>query len=70
MAGRKDEIIPLCEQEAEKTGSYVRLVKWLRKSRRNEAAEAAIRKGLLSVGDRWPGIAAELRNQFREIRQK
>jgi uncharacterized Zn finger protein len=70
MAGRKDEIIPLCEQEAEKTGSYVRFVKWLRKSRRNEAAEAAIRKGILSVGDRWPGIAAELRNQFREIRQK
>jgi uncharacterized Zn finger protein len=70
MAGRKDEIIPLCEQEAEKTGSYVRLVKWLRKSRRNEAAEAAIRKGILSVGDRWPGIAAELRNQFREIRQR
>ncbi len=70
MAGRKDEIIPLCEQEAEKTGSYVRLVKWLRKMRRNEAAEAAIRKGILSVGGRWPGIAADLRNQFREIRQK
>lgn len=43
-AGRNAEVIDLCMKEAETTGSYVRLVKLLRKARRVSEAEAWIRK--------------------------
>ncbi|MDF1590667.1 MAG: hypothetical protein P1P89_04050 [Desulfobacterales bacterium] len=68
QAGRKDEIIPLCEAEANKTGSYDRLVKLLVSARRYEEAECWIREGVQATKDKWPGIAAGLRNALREIR--
>lgn len=67
-AGREDEIIPLCEAEATKTGSYQRLVGQLVTAGRYEEAERWIRKGYEATKEPWPGIAAGLRDQLREIR--
>ena len=69
-AGRREEIIPLCRQEAEKTGSYVRLVEQFKKARRWEEAEEWIRKGIVATEKRWPGIAGQLRTAFREMRER
>lgn len=69
-AGRREEIIPLCRQEAEKTGSYLRLVEQLKKARRWEEAEQWIRKGIAATEKRWPGIAGQLRTAFREMRER
>jgi uncharacterized Zn finger protein len=67
-AGRKDEIIPLCEVEARKTGSYDRLVKRLISAKRYEDAEPWIQEGIRATEKKWPGIAANLRDKLREIR--
>ena len=69
-ADRKDEIIPLCEVEARKTGSYERLVKLLMAARRREEAERWIKEGVRATGKEWPGIAANLRERLREIRTR
>ncbi|MHB0978969.1 MAG: SWIM zinc finger family protein [Thermoleophilia bacterium] len=67
-AGRQDEIIPLCEVEATRTHSYGRLVERLVAAGRYEDAERWIQKGFLATKEKWPGIAAGLRSQLREIR--
>ena len=67
-AGRKEEIIPLCIAEAQKTVSYERLVKRLVAARRYEDAEKWIKEGLRDLGPKWPGIAAGLRGSLLEIR--
>jgi uncharacterized Zn finger protein len=69
-AGRREEIIPLCRQEAEKTGSYLRFVEHLKKAKQWEEAEEWIRKGIVATEKRWPGIAAQLRTAFREMREE
>ena len=69
-AGRKDEIIPLCEVEAKKTGNYERLVTRLVAARRYEEAERWIQEGIRAIKDDWPGTAAGLRDQFRQIRTR
>jgi uncharacterized Zn finger protein len=69
-AGRREEIIPLCRQEAEKTGSYIRLVEQLMKSKQWKEAEAWIRKGIAATEKPWPGIDAQLRTAFREMREQ
>jgi len=69
-AGRRDEIIPLCKQEAKKTGSYVRLVNYLKKAKRWKEAEEWIHKGIKVTRKKWPGIANTLRTQLREMREK
>jgi uncharacterized Zn finger protein len=69
-AGRTDEIIPLCQREAEITGEYPRLVEWLRKSKRLKEAEEWIDKGIKATRGKWPGIASGLRNVLREMREK
>jgi len=69
-AGRREEIIPLCRQEAERTGSYLRLVEQLKKAKRWEEAEQWIRKGIAATEKRWPGIAGQLRTSFREMRER
>ncbi len=70
QSGRNDEIIPLCEAEAERTGSYVRLVDRLIKGHRHQDAEQWIKQGIKDVGDKWAGIAAQLRERLLEIRKK
>jgi len=67
-AARKEEIIPLCEDEARRTSSYDRLVKRLVAARRFEDAENWIQEGIRVTGKKWPGIAAGLRDKLREIR--
>jgi len=69
-SGRRDEIIPLCETEAKKTGNYKRLVDLLVSARRYEEAERWILDGILAVEDKWPGIAAGLRDKLLEIRTR
>lgn len=67
-AGREAEIIPLCIAEAQRTGSYDRLVQRLVAARRYEDAEEWIKAGLRAFGNKWPGLGADLRDKFREIR--
>jgi len=69
-AGREDEIIPLCEREAEKTGSYVRLIEFLKEAGRWEEAERWIRQGIQATQKQWPGIAYQLRGELRQMREK
>ncbi len=69
-AGRQKEIIPLCEQEVAETGNYSRLVKRLVEANRLKEAEQWIQKGIKATQKKWPGIAQDLRNIFRTIREK
>ncbi len=69
-AGRREEIIPLCRQEVERTGSYLRLVEQLKKAKRWEEAEEWIHKGIAATEKRWPGIASQLRASFIEMRKR
>jgi uncharacterized Zn finger protein len=69
-AGRREEIIPLCRQEVERTGSYLRLVEQLKKAKRWEEAEEWIRKGIAATEKCWPGIASQLRTAFIEMRKR
>jgi uncharacterized Zn finger protein len=67
-AGREDEIIPLCEAEATRTSSYGRLVERLVAARRHGDAERWIQEGFRATKERWPGVAAGLRDQLQDIR--
>jgi uncharacterized Zn finger protein len=69
-AGRREEVIPLCEEEAVKTGSYPRLVDALRKAKRFEEAEQWIYKGIKTTQKQWPGIAKQLKDTLREMRER
>ena len=69
-AGRKDEIVPFCENEAVKTNSYARLVRILMEDSQWVAAEQWIQKGIQATDKKWPGIARQLRESLREIREK
>jgi uncharacterized Zn finger protein len=69
-AERHDDIISLCEREAEKTGSYVRLVDFLLEAKRWEEAKQWIHKGIRATQKRWPGIARRLRTSLRRMREK
>jgi uncharacterized Zn finger protein len=68
-AERHDDIISLCEREAEKTGSYVRLVDFLFEAKRWEEAEQWIHRGIKATQNEWPGIANRLRTTLRQIRE-
>ena len=69
-AGRQGEILPLCEQEAVKTGSYVRLVNHLIKAGRMEGAKGWAIKGIEATQKQWPGIASQLRDILRGLKEK
>jgi uncharacterized Zn finger protein len=69
-AGRKEEIIPLCEREAVETGSYTRLVDALKKAKRLAEAEQWIHKGIKATQKQWPGIAKQLKDSLREMRER
>ncbi|HSB04811.1 MAG TPA: SWIM zinc finger family protein [Thermodesulfobacteriota bacterium] len=69
-SGRNEEIIPLCEQEAVKTKSYGRLVNVLREAKRFQEAEQWICKGIKATQKELPGIAKQLRDTLREMREK
>ncbi len=67
-SGRISEIIPLCKNEAELTGSYERLVRILIEDHQYKEAEKWILKGIRDIGKKWPGIENTLRRNLREIR--
>jgi uncharacterized Zn finger protein len=69
-AGQKEEILSLCRKEVEITGSYLRLVEWLRKFKKYPEAEEWISKGIKATRGKWLGIAAELRTSLREMREE
>lgn len=68
-AGRLEEIISLCLKEAEITSSYDRLVRHLRKAKRDAEAEEWIRKGIAVTLTKWPGIANGLKEELLDIRR-
>jgi len=67
-AGREEEVIPLCETEAQKTGSYTRLVEHLISEERYADAERWIQEGIRKTDKKSPGIASDLRHRLKEIR--
>jgi uncharacterized Zn finger protein len=67
-SGRGAEVLPLCEEEARKNGSYTRLVGRLMQDARYAEAEHWIAEGISHVERHAPGNAAQLRAQLREIR--
>lgn len=67
-AGRSDEIIPLCEVEAQKTGSYTRLANYLISDKLYADAERWIQEGISKTEKESPGIASDLRHRLKEIR--
>jgi uncharacterized Zn finger protein len=69
-AGRHEEIIPICEKEAVKTGSYPRLVDALRKAKRYGEAKQWIFRGMRAIGKKWPGIAKQLKDTLREMTER
>jgi len=69
-AGRQAEILLLCEREAEQTESYTRLVNRLKTAGQVEAAEQWIDKGIVATREGKPGIANELRDAWRDIRER
>jgi uncharacterized Zn finger protein len=69
-AGRMEEAISLCVQEAELTGSYERLVRKFRTAGRTTEAEEWIRKGVKEFKGKMPGIASSLKSALLEIRQQ
>jgi uncharacterized Zn finger protein len=69
-AGRTEEALSLCFQEAELTGSFERLVRKLRKAGRTAEAEEWIRKGVKEFKGKLPGIASSLKSALLEIRQQ
>lgn len=69
-AGRQEEIIPLCEREAEETGSYLRLISHLKEAKRWADAEQWIHKGIKATQKQLPGIATQLHTSLRELRER
>ena len=69
-SGRNEETIPLCEQEAVETKSYHRLVKALIKAKRFEEADQWIHRGIKATQKGLPGIAKQLRDTLREMREE
>jgi uncharacterized Zn finger protein len=69
-AGRTDEALAVCFQEAEVTKSYERLVKKLRGLKRFDEAEVWIRKGVKETCQKLPGIASALQKELVAIHQE
>jgi Uncharacterized conserved protein len=69
-AGRSEEIIPISELEAEKTGNFVRPVRELLASGQTKKAEEWIYRGVKETRDNAPGTANELLEILVEIKEK
>jgi uncharacterized Zn finger protein len=67
-AGREDEIVPLCVQEAGKTGGFERVVKRFRKAGNLEKAEEWIHKGLAAADGTINAHTGTLARHLLEIR--
>ena len=69
-AGREDEILPLCEQEAEITGDYERLIDRLIAEKRFEDAENWCHKAIANTAPNHYGTFSSLKNRLQTIREK
>jgi uncharacterized Zn finger protein len=69
-SGRQEEIMPILKQEAVGTGSYVRLVNRLIQDGNQEEAEKWIQRGIKATQHSSPGIASQLRDILRKIRER
>jgi uncharacterized Zn finger protein len=66
-AGRENEIIAVCEQEACATGSYERLVKRLIEKRQYDEATRWAAEGIVKTTAKLPGIASNLGKLMGEM---
>jgi uncharacterized Zn finger protein len=66
-AGREDEILPLCEQEARNIGSYERLVNLLIERERYDDAEQWATEGIRKNAGKCAGIASRLAQMMTEV---
>ncbi len=69
-SGLSEEIIPISELEAERTGNYVRPVRELLDSGQKEKAEEWIYRGIKETREDEPGTAYELLQILLEIKEK
>ena len=69
-AGRRKEIIPLCEREAPITFSYGRLVERLMAASRWEEARRWCRQGIEAASSKFGGRNAGLRQHLQTINQR
>lgn len=69
-AGLFEEIIPICESEAEKTGNYVRLVRVLLDTGQKEKAEEWIYRGIKETREHEPENAHQFWQILLEIREE
>jgi uncharacterized Zn finger protein len=69
-AGRDQELRTLYESEAQTTGSYERLVRYLLEQKHFEDAERWARKGIAATRAQLPGIATSLAASLCELAQK
>ena len=69
-AGRDQELRTLYESEAQATGSYERLVRFLLEQKHFEDAERSARKGIAATSAKLPGIATSLAASLCELAQK
>ena len=66
-AGREDEILAVCEQEARVSGNYERLVKRLIEKKQYEEAERWAAMGIDKTAAKLPGIASSLEKLLGEM---
>jgi uncharacterized Zn finger protein len=66
-AGRRRDVIPLLEREAEATLCYEELVERLVAAKRVDDARAWAIKGFKATAAKWAGIAASLEAKLREM---
>lgn len=66
-AGREDEILAVCEQEARVSGSYERLVKRLVEKKQYVEAERWAAEGIEKTAAKLPGIASSLGKLMGEM---
>ena len=69
-AGLQEEVIALCEEEAEKRNDYVRLINYLLSKGERERAVEWIRKGTNRTRNSIPGITTDLRMILCQVLEK
>ena len=69
-SNRLSEIVPLCRDEALRTGSYERLAQWLIKTDQLGEAEEWLKKGIADTILSKPGIASGLHEMLCGVEEK
>ncbi|HEY7328766.1 MAG TPA: hypothetical protein VH592_14080 [Gemmataceae bacterium] len=69
-AGRDEEILRLCQEEAPLTNSYPRLVGHLIEAGQLEEAKRWAREGIEQTENHLPGLARQLHEQMRDLAER